>query len=129
MAPAWAQAEFPGASWGGSPRQALWLSYPAKLILVLGSGLLCGLILDLLFNEKPIQETWCAAVHGVAKSQTQLNKSNMKPSNWANINMGISWEGNIAAYQTQLSKPLSPFLSRWINADTCYSNRFIGITE
>ena len=53
------------------------------------------------------RETWCAAVHGVAKSQTQLNKSNMKPSDWANINMGISWEGNIAAYQIQLSKPLS----------------------
>ena len=39
----------------GSPRQALWSSYRAKHILVLGSDLLCGLILDLLFSEKPIQ--------------------------------------------------------------------------
>ena len=39
----------------GSPRQGLWLSYRARLILVLGSDLLCGVILDLLFNEKPIQ--------------------------------------------------------------------------
>ena len=71
MAPSCAQAEFPGASWGGSPRQALWLSYRAKLILVLGSGLLCGLILDLLFNEKPIQGNLvCCSPWGCKESDT-----------------------------------------------------------